>query len=354
MAITSGTTPEQFTGYASKGKGKSLEPWSYTPKPFEPTDVDIKITHCGICGSDVHTLDSGWGPTTYPVIVGHEIVGEVIRVGSEVKDLKVGQRVGVGARSGSCNQCEECLRDEENYCSGKATGTYNATYADGSRSQGGYANYTRVPSNWVFPVPEHLESDAAASLFCAGITTYLPLKAAKVGPDTAVGVVGIGGLGHLGLQWARALDAKKVVAISHSDRKREDAKELGATEFLALSDTESLKAANRTLDVLLVAASGSRTNWKDLLSLMRTGGRVMLVGLPEEPLGGIPPMLMAARRIALIGSLIGSPKDTREMLQVAADKNVRVWYERRPMSKVNEALQDFRDGKARYRYVLEN
>ncbi|KAI9227800.1 MAG: putative mannitol dehydrogenase [Piptocephalis tieghemiana] len=347
-------TPAKFTGWASKGKDQPLEKWSYQPRPLGSSDVEIKISHCGICASDVYTIDSGWGPTKYPCIVGHEIVGHVTQVGNEVQDLQVGDRVGMGAQARSCLECEECEMQYENYCQGNMVQTYNSVYDDGKQAQGGYADYVRVHHHWAFRIPDEIPSAEAASLFCAGITVYSPLKQANVGPDTKVGVVAIGGLGHLALQFARALGARKITAVSHSTSKKEDAMKLGATDFVATSNPEEVKAANRSLDTLIVTSCGPYTDWTQLFSLVRTWGKVIVVGMPEGTFDGIPPMLMGVRAISLIGSIIGPPRMIKEMLDVAAKKGVRVWCHKRPMSSVNETLAEFRDGKARFRYVLTN
>ncbi|RKP11963.1 chaperonin 10-like protein [Piptocephalis cylindrospora] len=348
------TIPEKFTGWAAMAKDKDLVQWSYTPKPFEEGDIDIRITHCGICGTDVHTLECGWDNTTYPIVAGHEIVGEIVRVGKNVKGLKVGQRVGVGCQSDSCGKCPECKSNKENYCREASVMTYNGVFSDGARSQGGYADYIRVPFHFAIPVPDAIDSASAAPLFCAGVTTYMPLKEAGVKKGMSVGVVGVGGLGHLGIQWAKAMGADHVTAISIDEAAKPDASELGADRYLLVNDPEQIKKANRSIDVLLVTVVSRSTNFADLVSLMNTGGKILLVGLPNGTYDGFPPWAMCERNISIITSLIGSPSNIQEMLKLAAKKKVRVWVEKRPMSDVNAALEDMRAAKAHFRYVLEN
>ncbi|KAH9182709.1 hypothetical protein AeNC1_015312, partial [Aphanomyces euteiches] len=208
--------------------GLDVKPHEYEARPFdEEYGVEIKVTHCGICGSDLHTITGGWGPIKYPLVVGHEIIGHVTRVGSKVDANKyaIGARVGVGAQCGSCLDCSQCGRDRENLCSNGMIGTYNSKTPEGYTTQGGYADYYRCHYKFVVPIPDALSSESAAPMMCAGVTTYSPLKTHGAGPGKKVGVVGIGGLGHLGIQWAVALGAD-VTALSSSDKKEKECKQL--------------------------------------------------------------------------------------------------------------------------------
>lgn len=346
--------PSQFTGWAAKGKDQALVKWSYEPRPLGPHDVDIRISHCGICATDTCTLDSGWGPSLYPCIVGHEIIGVVARVGPSVQTFRPGQRVGVGPQVYTCQECEDCQKGQENHCTKVNVLTYNSKYPDGAQAQGGYADFIRVHAHWVTHIPEALGSAEAAPLLCAGLTTYSPLREAGTGPGKSVGVVAIGGLGHIGIQWARAMGASKVTAISHSTSKKSDSFKLGATDFVATSNPEDIQSASYSLDILLVTSCGDYTDWTSLISLMRNGGKILLVAIPEKPISGIPAYLFLSRKLTLSGSAFGPPGMLSEMLQVAAKHNVRAWSEVRPMTQVNETLKDMRDGRARFRYVLEN
>ncbi|KAL1974888.1 hypothetical protein VTN31DRAFT_5092 [Thermomyces dupontii] len=235
-------TDYKFEGWlgldADSANGKMV--WGeLEPKPWEETDVDIKVSHCGICGSDIHTLRSGWGPTMYPVCVGHEIVGTAVRVGALVKDIKVGDLVGVGAQTDSCRSpngpCKECESNREPYCPHLVT-TYDGVYMNGGKSYGGYALYHRSPAHFVIKIPEALPPQLAAPMLCGGITVYSPLRYYGAGPGKKVGIIGVGGLGHFAIMFARALGADEVVAISRRANKKEDALKLGAHRYIATAD----------------------------------------------------------------------------------------------------------------------
>lgn len=348
----------KFIGWFAKSpdcieKG-TLVKEEFTPKPFAENDVDIKITHCGICGSDLHTLSAGWSKPDYPVCTGHEIVGAAVRVGPMVKHIEVGDRVGVGAQSDSCGECAECKTGKENYCA-NMTHTYNSRHKDGSKSYGGYANYARVPSHFVFKMPEGLSSEAAAPLLCAGATVYSPLKHFGTGPGKTVGIIGIGGLGHLGILFAKALGAERIVAISRTGSKKADAAKLGATDFIATSEDEKWSDKwNRTIDFIVCTVSSASMPLAKFLDLLKVDGTMVQVGAPEEPLPSLRPFAFLTKRIKLAGSMIASPSEIQEMLQLAAEKNVCTWVTAFPMDLVNDALQMFGKGEPRYRFVLVN
>ena len=226
----------------------------------------MAISHCGICGSDIHTIDSGWGPSNYPVIPGHEIVGTVAAVGASVKNVKVGDRVGIGAQCGACHECYECKSGNQNHCSRKQLWTYNSKYPDGQLTQGGYADRIRCDAAFAFLLPEAISSAEAAPLMCAGVTTYAPLARAITRKGMRVGIIGVGGLGHLGIMWASKLldGSAEVTAISHNSKKKEEALKLGATRFLDTGDKEQMKAHARYFDYILCTANGKGqdySNW---------------------------------------------------------------------------------------------
>jgi len=234
------STDYKFKGWVGLDKdsvnGKLVEQ-EYEPKPWEETDVDIEITHCGVCGSDLHTLRSGWMPTIYPVVVGHEIVGKAVRVGKDVKHVKVGDRVGVGAQSDSCLKCDLCEHGNESYCA-DTVNTYSGKYANGGISYGGYADYSRVPSHFVIPLNDiNLPSHIIAPMLCGGVTLYSPLSRHGCGKTAqTVGIIGVGGLGHFGVMWAKALGAKHVAGISRKADKKDDVLKMGADEYIATDD----------------------------------------------------------------------------------------------------------------------
>ncbi|KAL2256285.1 hypothetical protein VTK26DRAFT_1896 [Humicola hyalothermophila] len=355
-------TDYKFEGWLGHDKsaveGKMV--WGeFEPKAWEETDIDIKITHCGICGSDLHTLRSGWGPTLYPCCVGHEIIGTVVRVGSKVQGIKVGDRVGVGAQSDSClgrkGDCAQCAMGEENYCSKGFVSTYNSVHANGGKSYGGYATYHRSPAHFAVKIPDAIPSAEAAPMMCAGVTTYAPLKHHGAGPGKTVGIIGLGGLGHFGVMWAKALKADKVVVISRTSSKKEDALKLGADDFIATAeDPDWAKKHANSLDIIICTVSSSSMPLVEYLSLLRLDGVFCQVGAPELGLPSFPPTSLLFKRVKLTGSLIGSPNDLRELLQLAAEQKVKPWITELPMKNANQAIVDFAAGKPRYRFVLKN
>jgi len=345
----------EFKGYAAFEAKGPVKAWSYNPPKVSSDFVEVKISHCGICGSDIHTIDSGWGPSNYPVIPGHEIIGEVTAIGDKVSHLKVGDRVGIGAQCGSCLDCYECKEKWENHCSKKLIWTYNSKYPDGQVSQGGYADRVRCQSDFVFKLPESISSAEAAPLMCAGVTVFAPLARSLTRPGMKVGIIGIGGLGHLGVMFASKLQEGKceVVAISHNAKKKDDALKMGAKSFLDTSDADQLKAAFRTFDYVLCTANGKAQDYNTWLSIIKLGGTFCTVGLPEEPMPVYAFSLIGAQ-VNFTASGIGSIKEIQEMLAFADKHNVRPIIERMPMEKANDGIQRVRDGKVRYRVVLEN
>ncbi|KAJ3358066.1 hypothetical protein GGF32_000768 [Allomyces javanicus] len=344
-------TSRTIKGYAAFSKDSELVPWEYEAAPLGSDDVEIEISHCGVCHSDVHTLDEGWGPTKFPIIVGHEIVGRITAVGPHVKHLAIGDRVGVGAQCGACLHCKQCKTGHDNMC-GSATFTYNSEHPEGHAAYGGYAEAVRVPAEYAFKLPDALPSDVAAPLLCAGATVFSPLKRHWT-PNARVGVVGIGGLGHLAIQFAHALGATEVVALSTSDRKRKDAEALGASKFVTLKAPEDYAAHASSLDLIICTASSVLMNYDLYLSLLDVGGKFVVVGLPEDSVKiNFASLIMKQRSI--VGSMIGARADIEEMLEFAAKKNVHPWIEKVPMAEVNEAIARLRKGDVTYRFVLEN
>ncbi|KIV99666.1 uncharacterized protein PV09_08721 [Verruconis gallopava] len=350
----------QFKGFVARSAVPPghLEWAPLKVKPFGPSDIDIEISHCGICGSDLHTLRGGWKNTHYPVCVGHEIVGRAIRVGdaaSKLGRIKVGDRVGVGAQALSCLNCEECKAGMESYCSRGNVGTYNSRYPDGNYSMGGYATHTRVHEHFVVRIPDGLSSADAAPMLCGGITVYSPLKKWGCGPGKKVGIVGVGGLGHFGVLFAKALGADKVVAISRSASKRADALAMGADMYIATAEEDKWSRKHaRTLDLIICTVSGANMPLAQYLSLLRTDGTFVQVGAPEDRLPALNAFHFISKGVKMTGSSIGAPAEIEEMLEFAAEKSIKPWIEVRPMKEADQAVRDLEDGKAKYRYVLEN
>ncbi|KAM0751629.1 GroES-like protein [Meredithblackwellia eburnea MCA 4105] len=351
--------PEQFTGYGAKneadGKKLDLELITYTPKTWTENDVDIKIDFCGVCGSDLHVLTNGWPrPTSYHAIVGHEIIGTVVRAGSKSGHV-VGTRVGVGAQGGSCLDCEFCDKKKEQFCNSGMIGTYQGKWEDGSIAQGGYANYTRCHGRFAIEIPEAIPSEYAAPLMCAGVTTFTPLKRFGCGPGKKVGVVGIGGLGHLALKWAEAMGAE-TFALSHSASKLSDAEKLGVKpENFIITKDEAAVAEKyvRSLDIIICTSSHLLPIESLYFKLLRPEGALVLCGLPEEKLPAFFGQAIVGKNLILAGSLIGSTADLKEMLALAAEKDIRPWITVRPLSEASQVVKDTEAGLARYRYVLK-
>ncbi|KAJ2777053.1 hypothetical protein GGI15_004639, partial [Coemansia interrupta] len=313
----------------------------------------IKIECCGICGSDLHTLKQEWSGTKYPVIVGHEIVGKVITKGEKVTHLEEGDLVGVGAQVYACleSSCRVCSRNLDPHCPKKVF-TYNTMYADGHQAHGGYAEAVRVDSNYAFKIPAGLDPAYAAPLMCAGATVFAPMLQKGVKKGDRVGVIGIGGLGHLAIQYAAALGAE-VVAFSHSPNKREQCFELGATEFVDTSDENQVNAIRGTLQYLFVTSNSHASQYGDLISWMDLEGQVVLLALPQGELN-LPPGLFVRTKVAITGSLIAGIDDLKQTLEFSAKHNILPTIEKFSMEDVNSALEHVNNGKARYRVVLTN
>ena len=356
---TDTSIPEQFTGYAAfepQGDNFTLKKHSYTPRPFEEDDIDIKVSACGICGSDIHVLRSGWGPSQYPAIVGHEIVGRVVRAGNN-SGHQVGDLVGVGAQCNSCRQCAACKDNNENYCKKAWCATYQGSLKNGQYTQGGYADFYRSPGHFAVKIPEGLDEKVAAPLLCAGesvllplirtsltfgnllgVTVFSPLSHYGAGPGKRVGVIGIGGLGHLGIQFSKALGAE-TFALSTSKSKEADCKAMGADGVLVTKDPKALlKDYAGTFDLLIGTSFAADMPFDTLfLPLLKPRGHIVQVGLPEERLPGIMPQALLGKSIT--GSLIGSPAEIKQMFEIAVKHNIKPWIQERPMSDAQQAVQ---------------
>ncbi|KAI0373526.1 GroES-like protein [Pilatotrama ljubarskyi] len=345
-----------FKGYAltDPAKWTDLEVVEFKPKTFQPEDVEIAITHCGVCGSDLHTITQGWGESKLPLVVGHEIVGTATRVGAKVTTIKPGDRVGVGAQIGSCLDCTRCKMDYENYCT-QMVETYNDEYPDGIITQGGYSTAIRAHERFVFPIPNGVESRDAASMLCAGLTVFSPLKTHGAGPGKKVGVIGIGGLGHYALLFAKALGAE-VFAFTHDTSKFGDIKKMGADHIVNTSEKDFHTDFAGSLDIIISTLDTYTPNTplSDFLSMLFVHGKFISVGIPnaDNPLPQIHPFDLMPSGALLGGSHIGSKTECLEMLQLAANKGVKPWIEELPMKDAGTALRNLYDNKVRYRYVL--
>lgn len=333
----------EIHGLAAHAAGAHLLPYKYDPGELGRHEVEIKISHCGVCHSDVHLIDNDWGISKYPFIPGHEIVGNVVGVGADVRSPAMGARVGVGWQADSCGICEWCRQGDEHLCA-KAQPTCVGR-------NGGYADRVRVNSRFAIPVPTVLESENVAPLMCAGITVYAPLRNHGVRPSSRVGVIGIGGLGHLGVQFAKAFGAE-VTAFSTSKDKEAEARELGAHNFVNTRDTGALKKVAGSFDLLLSTVSADQ-DWQAYVNALRPKGMLCIVGVGPSPIQVQGPSLISAQK-AISGGNTGSPRDLYEMLDVAARHGVKAITERFAMAKANDAVAKVKKNQVRYRAVLAN
>ncbi|KAI9728035.1 MAG: hypothetical protein M1834_007849 [Cirrosporium novae-zelandiae] len=347
--------PDTFEGYMVK----SHDQWStftkeeFKPKPFESHDIDIAIDACGVCGSDVHTLTGGWGGKDLPLCVGHEVVGRAVKVGEDVKTIKVGDRVGVGAQIWSCLKCKNCKEDNENYCP-DLVDTYGAYYKDGTKTQGGYASHMRAHEYFTFKIPDNIPTEIAAPMLCAGITVYSPLIRAKMGPGKKVAVLGIGGLGHFALMFASALGAE-TYALSHSPHKKSDALALGAKEFITTSTPNWHVPWAFTFDLILNTADMTHTfDLPAYMSTLAVNGCFHNVGLPDEPLPTLRAQQFTPNGCMIGGSHIGSRPEMVGMLELASRKGLKSWVETVQVGEegCKEAVERVKGNKVHYRFTL--
>ncbi|KAI8355233.1 chaperonin 10-like protein [Mortierella sp. GBAus27b] len=342
-----------FNAWGSSDEDPILKPYTYHPRPLGPKDVEVEISHCSICRSDVHTIDREWGPLKHTCVPGHEIAGKVAAIGSNVTHLKVGDSVAVGCMADSCGECKFCKSNDARFCP-KAAMIINDTYKDdlGGVTYGGFADRVRLKAEFAYKIPPEISPAEAAPLLCAGITVFAPLRNHGAGPDKTVGIVGIGGLGHLAVQFARAMGSKQVVAFSTSDKKREEAIQLGATQYVNIKNPEELKAAARSVDVLLVTSVTKDTNWGELMEVVETRGTLVLIGIPPSDIV-LPFVPLLNRELSFGGSMIGSSAQVEEMLEFSAKHNVRPWITKMSFNDPNAAMEIVRNGSPRYRIVME-
>ena len=341
-------------GYANHSATDELVPFTFERRDPRPEDVAIDILYCGICHSDIHSARNEWGGTVYPFVPGHEIVGRVSAVGNKVTRFKQGDLVGVGCLVDSCHHCQSCHDGLEQYCDNGWTGTYNSEDKIGgtphTHTLGGYSNKITVDERFVLRVPENLDPAAAAPLLCAGITTYSPLKHWKVGAGQKVGIIGLGGLGHMGVKLAHAMGAH-VVMITTSPEKGNDAKKLGANEVLISTDADAMAAAMNSFDFLLnTIPVGHDTD--PYMNLLKRDSTMVIVGAvePLTHVGGIP---LIFRRRSMAGSLIGGLPETQEMLDFCGEHNISCDIEMIDIKDVNTAYNRTVKGDVKYRFVID-
>ena len=339
-------------GYAAQSTTSGLAPFSFERRDPGPNDVVVQIEFCGICHSDIHQVKDEWGGSMYPMVPGHEIVGRVIAAGADVTRFKEGDLAGVGVMVDSCKVCVNCTSDEEAYCEKGFVGTYNAKGYDGVLVHGGYSNNIVVHERYVHTIAASLEPKlaAVAPLLCAGITTYSPLRHWKVGKGTKVGIVGLGGLGHMGLKFAHAFGAE-VTLFTTSAGKEADARRLGADEVVLTRDPDAMAAHQGKFDFILDCVSAPH-DLNQYLGLLRLNGTLCLVGLPEQPLP-VSPFAMVTNRRSLSGSMIGGMKETQEMLDFCAEHDIVSEIELIGVDGIAAAYERVVKSDVKYRFVLD-
>jgi len=338
--------------YAAYSATAPLAPYSFDRRDPGPRDVQIEILFCGVCHSDLHTVRSEWEGTVYPMVPGHEIVGRVSRVGAEVSKFKAGDLAAVGCIVDSCRHCASCAEGLEQYCENGMTGTYGGVEKEtGQPTRGGYSERIVVNEDYVLRVPEGLDPAAAAPLLCAGITTWSPLRHWKVGPGSKVGVVGLGGLGHMAVKLAHALGAH-VVLFTTSPDKVADGRRLGADEVVISKDAEAVAKHASSFNLIIDTVSAPH-NLDSFLTLLKRDGALVLVGAPGEPhpSPGILNLILGRRSLA--GSLIGGIAETQEVLDFCGEHGIASDVEIIPIQKIDEAYERMLKGDVKYRFVID-
>jgi uncharacterized zinc-type alcohol dehydrogenase-like protein len=337
--------------YAAQSATTPLAPWNLKRRKPGPYDVQIEILFCGVCHSDLHTVRNEWGGTIFPAVPGHEIIGRVIKTGDHVKNFKQGELAGVGCMVDSCRECDNCKEGLEQYCDNGLVGTYNGKEKEGDGvTYGGYSKQIVVHEDFVLRISDKLPLEGVAPLLCAGITTYSPLRYWKVGKGDKVGILGLGGLGHMGVKLAASFGAE-VTMLSHSPSKEADAKKLGAHHFILTSDKQQVKSVNNYFDFILDTVSAEH-DYNMYLSMLKTNGKMVCVGAPPTP-AQVPAFNLIFKRRTLAGSLIGGIPETQEMLDYCAEHNIVSDVEVIAIKDINECYERMLKGDVRYRFVID-
>lgn len=342
---------QKTLGYAAFDRQSPLAPFSFERRQPGPSDVQIEILYCGVCHSDIHQVRNEWDNATYPMVPGHEIVGRVTALGIDVTEFSIGENVGVGCLVDSCRTCPDCQQHLEQFCN-NAVFTYNAPDPQsGGSTYGGYSNQIVVDQDYVLHISDKLDLASAAPLLCAGITTYSPLKHWRVKAGDKVGIVGLGGLGHMGLKFARALGAH-VVLFTTSANKAEDGKRLGANEVVLSKETDAMSRHTASFDFILdtVAAAHDLDAYTQLL---KRDGTLCLVGLPDHPHPSPAVGNLIFKRRSIVGSLIGGIKETQEMLDFCAEHDISADIEIIPIQDINQAYERMLRNDVKYRFVID-
>jgi len=341
----------QSKGFAATDPKTPLAPYSFSRREPGPTELAIDILFCGVCHSDLHMARNEWGQSIYPMVPGHEIVGRVSASGNKVKKFKTGDIAAVGVIVDSCRHCAPCNRGEEHFCADGATLTYaNKDRVDGSITMGGYSSNYVVDERFAHSVPANLDLAAVAPLLCAGITTYSPLRHWNVGPGKKVGIIGLGGLGHMGLKFAHSFGAH-TVQLTTSLKKKDDAIKLGADDVIVSTDEAQMKKHAGTFDFILDTASAPHA-LEPYLGLLKQDGTLALVGLPDKPPAVSVFSLISGRR-SIAGSMIGGMPETQEMLDYCGKNNITADVEVIPIQKINQAFERMLKQDVKYRFVID-
>ncbi|XP_043711793.1 probable mannitol dehydrogenase [Telopea speciosissima] len=343
--------PRKAFGWAARDSSGVLSPFKFSRRATGDEDVTFKVLYCGICHSDLHCIKNEWGISTYPLLPGHEIVGVVTEVGSKVKKYKVGDKVGVGCLVGACHSCDNCTNDLENYCP-KSIQTYNSINIDGTKTYGGYSDLMVANERYIVRMPENMPLEGGAPLLCAGITVYSPMKYYGLcSPGMHLGVVGLGGLGHVAVKFGKALGMKITVISTSIGKKQEALERLGADAFLVSRDQQQMQAATGTMDGIIDTVSAEHP-LLPLMVLLKSNGKLVMVGAPERPLQlPVFPLLMGRKLVA--GSCIGGMKETQEMIDFAAKHNITADIELIPVDYLNTAMERLVKADVKYRFVLD-
>ena len=337
--------------YAAPAAASKLEPYNFERRDPGPHDVLIDILYCGVCHTDIHFINNDWGFSIFPMVPGHEIVGRVAAVGNHVTKFKTGDMAGVGCLVDSCRECDYCNEGLEQYCQGGNVFTYSGIEKDGKTvTQGGYSNKIVVEERFVLKVSEKLSPAHAAPLLCAGITTYSPLRHWKVGKGHKIGIIGLGGLGHMAIKFAASFGAE-VTVLSTSPNKKEDALKLGAHNFIVTKDEEQVKLVANTFDFILDTLSASH-DYNMYVSMLKVDGTLICLGLPPEPIT-VPAFNLVFTRKCVVGSLIGGLPETQEMLDYCAANNIVSDIEVIPIQKIQEAYERMLMNDIKYRFVID-
>ncbi|KAF3944429.1 hypothetical protein CMV_029103 [Castanea mollissima] len=353
MAQTTPNHTQTVSGWAAHDTSGKITPYIFKRRENGVNDVTIEILYCGICHTDLHQVRNDWGITMYPIVPGHEITGLITKVGSNVKGFKVGDKVGVGCLAASCLDCEFCNSSQENYCD-QVQFTYNGIFWDGSITYGGYSKMLVADHRYVVHIPENLAMDAAAPLLCAGITVFCPMKDNNLvggAMRKKVGIVGLGGLGHVAVKFAKAF-GHHVTVISTSPSKQNEAKaRLGADDFIVSTDDQQMQQARRSLDFILDTVSANHS-LGPILELLKVNGTLVFVGAPEKPIE-LPSFPLIFGKRVVKGSMIGGMRETQEMMDICGKHNITCDIEVIRPDNINEAMDRLVRNDVRYRFVID-